>query len=148
MPKIPSINISKPAPTATAAPVADNQLKQNSPFTADQLLDAWVGLKAHFPKEERLLAMLAENKPTIVGENQLRLTLVSPLQKDEFNRFKKEILSIVRKTLHNDVVTLDVQVQTYIAEQKAFTAVEKYKQMAAAYPELVQLKNDLSLQIE
>ena len=86
MPKIPSIHLSSSAPATSVAPAApsvDNQPKQNAPFTADQLLDAWVGLKAHFPKEERLLAMLAENKPVIVHDNHLLLTLVNPLQKEE-----------------------------------------------------------------
>ena len=133
--------------TSPTAPPATNA-QRNNPFTADQLIDAWVGLSKHFKKEERLLAMLSACQPVLVNPELCRITVANPWQKQEFARFGKQVMDIVRDTLQNDLLKLQVDVAEYDRSKKAYTASEKYKLLAAQNPHLTELKTRLNLQLE
>jgi hypothetical protein len=133
--------------TSPTAPPATNT-QRNNPFTADQLVDAWVGLSKHFKKEERLLAMLSACQPVLVNPELCRITVANPWQKQEFARFGKQVMDIVRDTLQNDLIKLQVDVAEYDRSKKAYTASEKYKLLAAQNPHLTELKTRLNLQLE
>ena len=150
LPKIPSINLntSSGSQAPSAAPAASSAPQQNSPFSPDQLIGAWVGLKQNFPREERLLAMLSDFKPVVIGENKLQLALANPLQKEEFGHFEEQIMANLRRALKNDLIRMEIVVKEYKSDNRAFTAVEKYKQMVTDNPELLNLKNDLGLQLD
>lgn len=150
LPKIPSINLNtSSAPQAQpSVPVAPSAPQQNSPFSPDQLIGAWVGLKRNFPREERLLAMLSDFKPVIKGENTLQLALANPLQKEEFGHFEGQIMENLRRELKNDLIRLEIVVKEYKSDNRAYTAAEKYKQMVSDNPELLNLKTDLGLQLD
>ncbi len=147
---MPSVDIKteNPQPTVPTQNGTVATSAENSPFTNDQLIDAWFGLKKYFPREERLLAMISTFKPTIESEHNLKLTLASPLQKDEFNRYSAEIMGHIRKVLKNDLIRIEVEVVEHLADQRAYTALDKYKAMSKINPELVNLKKELDLQLE
>ena len=133
--------------TPTTQP-ANNAQQRNNPFTADQLIDAWVGLNKHFKKEERLLAMLSACQPILVNPELCRITVANPWQKQEFARFGKQLMDIVRDTLQNDLLKLQVEVAEFDRSKKAYTASEKYKLLTAQNPHLAELKTILNLQLE
>ena len=133
--------------TPTTQP-ANNAQQRNNPFTADQLIDAWVGLNKHFKKEERLLAMLSACQPVLVNPELCRITVANPWQKQEFARFGKQLMDIVRDTLQNDLLKLQVEVAEFDRSKKAYTASEKYKLLTAQNPHLAELKTRLNLQLE
>lgn len=123
-------------------------LQRNTPFTADQLIDAWVGLSQHFRGEERLVAMLNNCKPTLVSDTLCCITVANPWQKQEFAKFGKRVMDIVRDALQNDLLKLQVEVAEFNRSQKAYTAADKYKLLSELNPHLVDLKNQLNLQLE
>ena len=150
MPKLPSLNMAQVTETPAPAeePTQPKEGPQNTPFTRDRLLTVWAGLKAHFPKEDRLQRMLTDYTPVITGDNMLTLTLANPWQKEEFGSFGKQIMTIVRKELQNDLVKLQVTVAAFDKSKQAYTAAEKYKVLAKQNAVLADLKTSLNLQLE
>ena len=155
--KLPSLGnlgvVDKPQAHATAAQpttatAATAQQKRETPFTRDQLIDAWVGLNKHFPREERLLAMLSAVTPEIVNPRLCHITVANPWQKQEFAKFGKQVMNIVREQLKNDYLMLQVDVETRTETSRAYTAAEKYKLLAKQNPHLEELKNRMNLQLE
>ena len=135
---------SQQAAPASAAP----SVQRNNPFTADQLNDAWVGLRVHFQGEERLLAMLANYQPTLVNEELCRITVANPWQKQEFAKFGKKVMDLIRDALQNDLLKLQVDVAEFDRSTKAYTAAEKYKLLVKQNPHLADLKTRMNLQLE
>lgn len=135
-------------PTTATATATTAQQKRETPFTRDQLIDAWVGLNKHFPREERLLAMLSAVTPEIVNPRLCRITVANPWQKQEFAKFGKQVMNIVREQLKNDYLMLQVDVETRTETSRAYTAAEKYKLLAKQNPHLEELKNRMNLQLE
>lgn len=127
---------------------ATPSVQRNNPFTADQLNDAWVGLRVHFQGEERLLAMLANYQPTLVNEELCRITVANPWQKQEFAKFGKKVMDLIRDALQNDSLKLQVDVAEFDRSTKAYTAAEKYKLLVKQNPHLADLKTRMNLQLE
>ena len=148
MPKRISLNGNVPAPAGSEAPPQQAQPPRQTPFTADRLMGAWVGLKKYFPKEERLNMMLAEYIPVIESDTSLRLTLANPWQKEEFVRFAGQLMDHLRQDLQNDLLRLYVDVGEYKHEEQAFTADEKYRKMLKKNPQIAGLKSSLGLQLD
>ena len=144
------IGQAKPASQSQqAAPAnATPSVQRNNPFTADQLNDAWVGLRVHFQGEERLLAMLANYQPTLVNEELCRITVANPWQKQEFAKFGKKVMDLIRDSLQNDLLKLQVDVAEFDRSTKAYTAAEKYKLLVKQNPHLADLKTRMNLQLE
>ena len=134
-----------PTATAEAAPVAPTR---NNPFTADQLFDAWAGLVQHFPGEERLIAMLNTLVPELLTPELCRITVANPWQKQEFAKFGKRVMDLVRDALKNDLLKLQVEVGEYKKTTRAYTAAEKYKVLVDMNPHLAELRTRMNLQLE
>ena len=131
-----------------AQPTEEAKAQRTTPFTADQLIDAWVGLNQHFKGEERLLAMLSASQPTLMNPELCRITVANPWQKQEFAKFGKKVMDIVRNTLQNDLLKLQVEVAEFDRSAKAYTAADKYKLLTKQNPHLADLKAKLNLQLE
>ena len=136
---------STPTATAEAAPAAPTR---NNPFTADQLFDAWAGLVQHFPGEERLIAMLNTLVPELVTPELCRITVANPWQKQEFAKFGKRVMDLVRDALKNDLLKLQVEVGEYKKTTRAYTAAEKYKVLVDMNPHVAELRTRMNLQLE
>jgi len=149
MPKRISLNMQEPSsPEDRTAPAPEKEAPRTAPFTADRLIGAWTGLKRHFPKEERLQMMLADCVPVQESATGLRLTLANPWQQEEFARFERQVVGLLRDELQNDLITLRVEVGEYRQQDQAFTAEEKYRKMVRRYPQLAEFKAALGLQLE
>jgi hypothetical protein len=140
-------NTAAAAPTATAE-AAPATPTRNTPFTADQLFDAWAGLVQHFPGEERLIAMLNTLVPELVTPELCRITVANPWQKQEFAKFGKRVMDLVRDALKNDLLKLQVEVGEYKKTTRAYTAAEKYKVLVDMNPHLAELRTRMNLQLE
>ena len=153
LPNIPTINgtnIPTPASATagTAAPAQPVQEKRNSPFTADQLNGAWVGLKATFKKEQRLVSMLDAHRPTMTNDHTAQVTFVNPWQEEEFKKFSRQILTILRDALQNDYLQLQTVVAENMVARRAFTAEEKYNVLHEQNPYLSEFKKRFDMLLE
>ena len=149
MPSLGNLGLVTSQPKAPNTSVVEEQKTQrNNPFTADQLIDAWVGLRTHFHGEERLLAMLKNYQPELINPELCQIKVANPWQKQEFAKFDGQVMTIVRNKLQNDLIKLQVVVAEFEQEEKAYTAADKYKLLSKQNPHLIELKDKLSLQLE
>jgi hypothetical protein len=86
--------------------------------------------------------------PELLSPEMCRITVANQWQKQEFAKFGKQIMDIIRNTLQNDSLKLQVEVAEYDRSSKAYTAAEKYKVLANLNPHLTDLKSRLNLQLE
>ena len=135
-------------PAGASLQQPNEQPKRNNPFTKDQLIDAWAGLAVHFPGEERLRAMFTTKVPELISPQLCRITVANPWQKQEFAKFGKKVMDLVRDQLQNDNIRLQVDVDEREAERKAYTSSEKYTVLTQSNPHLAELRTRLNLQLE
>ena len=160
IPTIPLIDI-KPAPheqRSTEAsgnqPAVDSQVSaangqtRNTPFTADQLNGAWVGLKTTFKQEQRLVAMLDAHRPTLIGDHTIQVTFINPWQEEEFKKFGKQILAILRNILQNDSLILQTVVSEQQATRRAYTSEEKFRVLQEQNPYVNEFKKKFDMLLE
>ena len=131
-------SISNPAPSE----------QPNRPFTADQLRDAWVGLSATHKEELRLKQLIESYTPQLIDATTAEIQMPNPWQMDQMKKAIPALVTELRKTLHNDRLTIRLVQAEFTQEQMAFTAEEKYKLMTQSNPELALLKEKLDLQID
>jgi hypothetical protein len=147
-----TISINKPAQNVqgTSTPIPDQPTKEirNTPFTEDQLNDAWVGLAEHFPGEERLNAMLSSVVPELITPESCRIVVANPWQKEEFSKFEKKVMNIVRNKLKNDLLKLHVEVDNSEHSRRAYTSAEKYRVLEQMNPHIAELRSTMNLQLE
>ena len=151
--KIPSVGLglglkkntpAAPQPDPAAAP----QTPQNSPFTADQLKDAWVGLSRTHKEEPRLVQLIVDYSPRMVEENVAEIQMPNPWQLAQMHKALPHLLKELHGVLHNTMLQIRLTLAQYDEAQMAFTAEEKYKLMAEQNPAVQLLKDKLELQID
>ena len=151
VPKIPKLGLGlgPKVPKQDAAPAAEQpKEEQNSPFTADQLNEAWVGLATTLKDELRLRQLVENYTPRLVDELTAEIQMPNPWQMDQMRSALPSILNRLRRALHNDHLAIRLVLAEYDREQMAFTAEEKFALMADSNPVLGELKDTLDLQIE
>ena len=157
MPNIPTIptfgqstttSTSQQAATMPSAAVQQPAQQRNTPFTVDQLNGAWVGLKAKFKKEQRLIAMLDAHRPTMLDDHTALVTFVNPWQEEEFKHFSKQILTELHNALQNDLLQLRTVVSEAVNTTRAYTAEEKYKLLLEMNPYLGEFKKRFNMLLE
>ena len=138
-------------PSSVSQPSAASvqpQEQRNNPFTADQLSGAWVGLKSTFKKEQRLVAMLDAHRPTLIDDHTALVTFVNPWQEEEFKKFGRQIVTILRDALKNDRLLLRTEVAENMVAKRAFTAEEKYRVLQEQNPYLSEFKKQFDMLLE
>ena len=152
MPKMPKISLGlgpKPAPKPDAPETPQPpKEEQNSPFTADQLRDAWVGLATTHAEELRLKQLIENYIPVLVDETTAEIQMPNPWQMNQMRAAMPALLAQLRSKLHNDQLTIRLVLAEYDREQLAYTAEEKYALMQESNPALAVLKEKLDLQID
>ena len=92
--------------------------------------------------------MLDAHRPTLIDDHTAQVTFVNPWQEEEYKKFGKQILTILRDALQND----DLLVRTVVAEntvaQRAYTAEEKYRVLHEQNPYLSEFKKQFDMLLE
>ena len=133
--------------SAPAQPAAGGE-KRNAPFTADQLQGAWVGLKSTFKKELRLVAMLDAHRPVLIDDHTAQVTFINPWQEEEYKKFGKQILTILRNALQNDNLLIRTAVAEQAMQRRAYTSEEKYRVLQEQNPYLNEFKKQFNMLLE
>ena len=131
-------------PEATATPPKE---ESNSPFTSDQLRDAWVGLAQSY-EEPRLKQLIENYAPRLMDGAVAEISMPNPWQLKEMRKALPALVQSLRKKLHNDRLEIQLNLAEFKREQLAFTAEEKYKLMVEYNPVMAELKERLDLQID
>ena len=136
-----------PKPAPAAAPVTDNKASLNSPFSQEQLADAWNQLQSlpAFRSNERFLAVLSNIAPTLTAMPAFKVTLSNTYQEKELDLQKPVIMQFLRRKLNNDSIKMVVEVDEKKIEKMAYTPQEKFNLMAERNPNVVNFVQSFDL---
>jgi len=151
IPKMPKLGLGlgpKAAKQETEGEAQQPKEEQNSPFTADQLIDAWEGLASIHSEELRLRQLIENCIPHLAEENVAEIQMPNPWQLNQMRSAMPTLLAQLKRILHNDHLSIRLVLAEYDQEQMAFTADEKYAVMAETNPALIKLKENLDLQVD
>ena len=141
--------VSIPKPVTPPKTTSDSQpAGQNSPFSQEQLANAWTQLQSlpAFQGSERLLAVLSNIAPTLTTMPAFKVVLLNTYQERDLNREKPVILQFLRRQLHNDGVRMEVEVNEMKVEKVPYTPQEKFNLMAQKNPNLLGFAQTFDLQ--
>lgn len=138
-----------PQPVAPPKTTTDSQpAGQNSPFSQEQLADAWTQLQSlpAFQGSERFLAVLSNIAPTLTTMPAFKVVLRNTYQEKDLNREKPMILQFLRRQLGNDGVRMEVEVDEMKVEKVPYTPQEKFNLMAQKNPNVLDFAQTFDLQ--
>lgn len=149
MPTMASVGTATAPKEATAPVEPQATATRTTPFRADQLNDAWVGLKKHFEKEPRLSSLIIDYRPTLQADGVHAVVMMpNKLQLELLQKRMGEIHGWLHDALQNDTLQITLELAHYEREQVAFTADERYKIMVKENPVLALLKTELEMVLE
>jgi len=92
--------------------------------------------------------MLDAHRPTMTNDHTAQVTFVNPWQEEEFKKFSRQILTILRDALQNDYLQLQTVVAENMVARRAFTAEEKYNVLHEQNPYLSEFKKRFDMLLE
>jgi len=94
------------------------------------------------------VAMLDAHRPQLIDDHTAQVTFVNPWQEEEFKKFSRQILSILRNALQNDRLLLQTVVAENMAPRRAYTSEEKYRVLLEQNPYLGEFKKQFDMLLE
>jgi DNA polymerase-3 subunit gamma/tau len=121
--------------------------EKNTPFTQEQLLDAWAALVSHVADKPRLATALREISPVLKADHVISFPVWNKAQKEWMEK-NEVILSFLCDKLQNSNIKLDITVNVESEKSKIpYTHDEKLRFLAEQYPAVAQLKQLMKLDI-
>jgi len=123
----------------------------DSIFTNLQLEKTWETFaRSVAAKSPNLHATLTQSKPKLIDEanSVVNFTIHSQLQLKEITNHKAELLSYLREQLGNQKISIKTEMAENYQDNTPYTPTEKFKKMAEKNPNLIKLKDKLSLELD
>jgi DNA polymerase-3 subunit gamma/tau len=121
---------------------------EDQPFTKEQAEACWQDFAnirlATAPASEQIIL----KKPIELSGQTFVVKLDSNIQIGQFNNFKPELLSYLRKNLKNSHIQIQEEMGPQEARKTLYTSQEKFKYLAEKHPSLLDLKNKLGLDLD
>ncbi len=120
-------------------------------FTKLQLEKTWEAFaRSVAAKSPNLHATLTQSKPKLIDEanSVVIFTIHSQLQLKEITDHKTELLSYLREQLGNQKISIKTEMAESYQDNTPYTPTEKFKKMAEKNPNLIKLKDKLSLELD
>ena len=117
---------------------------ETEPFTKEQLEEKWKEFLPRLNDRPSLKATLSI-LPTIQEDWTLLLEVDNRIQDELLVNIKPELVSYLRKELHNSKINLKTVVSDIKREKVIYSDIEKYQEMAKKNPNLALLKRTLNL---
>uniref|UniRef100_UPI003217E6B7 hypothetical protein n=1 Tax=uncultured Draconibacterium sp. TaxID=1573823 RepID=UPI003217E6B7 len=114
------------------------------PFTEEQLEAKWREFLPRLNDRPSLKATLG-TLPKIEKDYSLLLEIDSRIQDELLTSIKPELVSWLRKELHNSKISLKTVITETVHEKVAYSDIERYQEMANKNPHLALLKRKLNL---
>ena len=121
----------------------------NEPVTPDELLKWWFAFADEELTDDAYLSQLLHTvTPELQPPHGLKVSLVSNIQLESFERIERSLLRYLKAKLHNDHLTLTTEVAAVEQTQHASTAQERAAYYAEHYKEVAYLTKTLGLRIK
>ncbi|MEO0333787.1 MAG: DNA polymerase III, subunit gamma and tau, partial [Bacteroidota bacterium] len=119
----------------------------NQAFSLDALREVW----QEFVDERRQLKKEIEyqllNQPVNLEEDgvTIPLTFISPIQEDQFNAVRAELLQRLRRQLNNFQINITTKIEREDRNRRPYTPSEKLNYLSEKYPLLRELTQRMGL---
>ncbi len=156
--RIPSLgqikeNISKPAEEAVQKTTVQNPeetIVTQQAFTLEQLTRVWnvfaENLKSKGKINEHMV--LTSTALDLQPDFSIHITIGNPVQMDQLEGIKIELLSYLRHSLKNNALRLHAKIGNVVTkEKKFFTDDDKLRFLMEQYPVVAELRKKLGLEI-
>jgi DNA polymerase-3 subunit gamma/tau len=121
--------------------------KRNTPFTQEQLLEAWAALVVHVADRPRLTAALEETSPVLGAEHTVTFSVKNDAQKKWFEE-REDMLVFLCNKLQNDHIKFDITIsQAEEGARKPYTPYERFNFLVKQYPVVAQLRQAMDLDV-
>ncbi len=146
---MPRIMINNTAPQQAAsnnAPAAQAQ-RRLSPFTAEQMLEAWNKYIEAHPSEKVIVNTMRTALPKRVNDTLYEIYVENVGQVEFIKARQTEIVEFLRQQLSNDMVAIDVKVNESGPAPKFWSPREIVEDMAQRNPEVRNMIQELGLSL-
>jgi DNA polymerase-3 subunit gamma/tau len=145
----PASKAEEPGHAETASLVTDDTLLPVSPFTREQLENAWNEFALEQKSGSIQLFNLLRNHMPVLRENYLiEIPLDNKIQEEEFNQKRNELTARLFTKLDNQKISIQVVIRESTHTTRPYTDKEKFARMAEKNPALKDLKEQLDLGID
>ena len=151
--KIPSLDrikstIENPVETKAAFIQVETRESEDKPVTQELLKTAWDEFTILKKKENKPSELVILNQEYTFADGKITLKLSNPVQLDQLNGFRVELLAFLRKKLEN--YSLDINPIIVIEEDKKmiYTSSDKFNHLVKKNPALLELKQKLGLDLD
>lgn len=120
------------------------QVDETEPFTQDDLKVKWEQFLVRLEERPNLKSTLS-GVPEIKENFQLLLEIDNRIQDDLISTIKPELVSWLRKELHNSKIQLVTKITETVKGRLVYTDAEKFEEMVKKNPELALLKQKFKL---
>ena len=122
--------------------------QQDSTFTQEDLELQWMSMCNRMPQEYSGIAIRMKNmNPVIESFPHLKVVVDNALIQQEMEDFKGRILKTLKNSLHNEGITLDIQVATQKERVKILTRREQFEVLSKQNPAVEKLRQDFDLEL-
>ena len=123
--------------------------QRNEPVTPDELLRWWFAFADEELTDDAYLSQLLHTvTPELQPPHGLKVSLVSNIQLESFERIERSLLRYLKAKLHNDHLTLTTEVAAVEQTQHASTAQERAAYYVENYKEVAYLTKTLDLRVK
>ncbi|NLN96573.1 MAG: DNA polymerase III subunit gamma/tau [Bacteroidales bacterium] len=134
-----------------AKDLSDTKMNEDHPFTAEELEKTWeVFARSVAAGSPNLHATLTQSTPRIADESNsiILFAIHSQLQQQEISNARPELIAFLKENLKNSQISIQTEMVEAVKEAIPYTSVEKYQKMNEKNPNLNNLKNKLSLELD
>jgi DNA polymerase III subunit gamma/tau len=117
-------------------------------YTQEQLEEAWQAVTDKYKADKNLLITFTKHKPSKASDNLIDFIVDNKIQKKELEDRLTDFLPLIRQSLNNFMIQMNIIVTEQPPGNKAYTPQEKFAQMAEKNPELKAMKDQLGLEID
>jgi DNA polymerase III subunit gamma/tau len=134
------------AETIKTSVVQEPVNQENKPFTLEELQIVWDKLIKDLENRKRFSEYVILNRKFTLEGTTIHIEVDNEIQVDLLTiSLRTEVLSYLRKELHNSTIHLEVVVSKEEAKTMIYTQADKFKFMAEKNPALHDLRNVLGL---
>ncbi|KAA9340904.1 hypothetical protein [Adhaeribacter soli] len=119
---------------------------QQKPITIEELRTAWFAFAQRKNQEGKVSEYMILNRNfELQNGTEIHLKVDNPVQVEQFNDVKAELLGELRRKLQNNKLNVLVEFVEVVGAKRLYTSIDKYNFLAEKYPALTELKQRLGL---
>ncbi|MBK0404116.1 hypothetical protein I5M27_14065 [Adhaeribacter sp. BT258] len=132
--------------TEVAEAELDMRPGQQKPIEMETLRAAWFAFAQRKNQEGRVSEYMILNRNfELQNGTEIHLKVDNPVQVEQFNDVKAELLGELRRKVQNNKLNVLVEFVEVVGAKRLYTSIDKYNFLSEQYPILTELKQRLGL---